>query len=346
LKPTLLFVRKWGEPFAGGEIVEDELINTVKQFQEICFKEVRVNLRARDYGFKPLNMFGSITLTCARLFMQTLLDLPRKECFLYGYDLRYLQPPANQLFMHKDAFRAYGEHLITLASILVRLRNSRKPHLQLFNSCWTKSNYLGRISRSDQAHILYPPVRQYGNHLSKVPTLVLTLARYTPAKNTQFVGELAEVLAAHKFTVMGFNSHKQNSYLTELRQKYKKVTFVENVSEDTKARELARAGFYLSPTPNEPFGMAILEAMSCGCIPVVHNSGGPMEFVPSKFRFDTLNEAVDIIKAEYSEEDRLSMREIASRFNQESFRDKFVPYFVEFLRSRGHRAGGVLGNEE
>ncbi|MDQ6864922.1 MAG: glycosyltransferase [Thermoproteota archaeon] len=31
--------------------------------------------------------------------------------------------------------------------------------------------------------------------------------------------------------------------------------------------------------PNEHFGIAVVEAMAAGCLPVVHASSGPMEIV-------------------------------------------------------------------
>jgi glycosyltransferase involved in cell wall biosynthesis len=42
--------------------------------------------------------------------------------------------------------------------------------------------------------------------------------------------------------------------------------------------------------------VSIVEAMASGCIPIVHNSGGPREFVPHRLRFDTLEEAATKIE--------------------------------------------------
>jgi glycosyltransferase involved in cell wall biosynthesis len=42
---------------------------------------------------------------------------------------------------------------------------------------------------------------------------------------------------------------------------------------------LSNSEVLFHPMPSEHFGIAIIEAMATGCLPVVHASGGPLEIV-------------------------------------------------------------------
>jgi glycosyltransferase involved in cell wall biosynthesis len=50
----------------------------------------------------------------------------------------------------------------------------------------------------------------------------------------------------------------------------------------------------------EHFGISIVEAMALGCIPVVHDSGGMREFVPTQYRYRTIEQAAEKITATFS----------------------------------------------
>jgi len=44
---------------------------------------------------------------------------------------------------------------------------------------------------------------------------------------------------------------------------------------------LVNSKVFLHPAPFESFGIAVADSMAAGAIPVVHDSGGSREFVPS-----------------------------------------------------------------
>lgn len=93
----------------------------------------------------------------------------------------------------------------------------------------------------------------------------------------------------------------------------------------------------------EHFGISIVEAMASGCLPVVHNSGGPPEFVPDQYRYNTFQEAAEIVDAvidQWTPELGYKMARIAERFSEENFSKRFMQlfneYFDNFLNERAY----------
>ncbi|HPC27230.1 MAG TPA: glycosyltransferase, partial [Candidatus Methanomethylicus sp.] len=85
---------------------------------------------------------------------------------------------------------------------------------------------------------------------------------------------------------------------------------------------LAKSRFFLHAMRNEDFGIAIVEAMSCGCIPVVHRSGGPKEIVgDDTLTFSEIKEVPSIISSIAGREDEISttMMRKASEFSYANF---------------------------
>jgi glycosyltransferase involved in cell wall biosynthesis len=72
------------------------------------------------------------------------------------------------------------------------------------------------------------------------------------------------------------------------------VKFLGAVSEEDKVRELLEAQFYIQLSRYEGFGLAVLEAMACGCVVVHSNRGGLM---------DTAGEAGVILSLELTDKE-------------------------------------------
>jgi glycosyltransferase involved in cell wall biosynthesis len=62
-------------------------------------------------------------------------------------------------------------------------------------------------------------------------------------------------------------------------------TTIFNPSKETYHKFLGEAKVYLHLMKGEHFGITIVEAMSAGCVPVVHDSGGPREIVDGEIGF-------------------------------------------------------------
>jgi glycosyltransferase involved in cell wall biosynthesis len=81
----------------------------------------------------------------------------------------------------------------------------------------------------------------------------------------------------------------------------------------------------------EHFGISIVEAMALGCIPVVHNSGGMVEFVPAHTRYQTPAEAAQIISreiADWTSSKADEAKAIADRFSLSNFSAKFMELYT------------------
>jgi glycosyltransferase involved in cell wall biosynthesis len=58
---------------------------------------------------------------------------------------------------------------------------------------------------------------------------------------------------------------------------------------------MKRSKVYFHSLAGEPFGIAIVEAMASGLVPIVPTIGGSSEFVPSEYQYHTIQQAADMI---------------------------------------------------
>ncbi len=64
---------------------------------------------------------------------------------------------------------------------------------------------------------------------------------------------------------------------------------------------MAESSVYFSTQPNETFGMAIVEAMSAGCVPIVYRDGGPWHDILGEkenvgLAYETIEEAAEKVR--------------------------------------------------
>ena len=110
-----------------------------------------------------------------------------------------------------------------------------------------------------------------------------------------------------------------------------------------------RCSVYLSTQPDEAFGMAIVEAMSLGCIPLVYRGGGPwsdilLENEEYGLAYSTSDEAVEKIRMILNDETwRRELREEgiihAHDFTDDVFRQRFTDFMnrLEPREKQDHR---------
>jgi hypothetical protein len=82
--------------------------------------------------------------------------------------------------------------------------------------------------------------------------------------------------------------------------------------------------------------------MSAGIIPVAHDSGAAKldKIVDEKFRYDSIDEAVDSVKralSSWSIAESQRLREYAKKFSAESFRENLRLFISNWLVANGKR---------
>ena len=103
------------------------------------------------------------------------------------------------------------------------------------------------------------------------------------------------------------------------------VKIMLDVNQSAKMKLLQEGKVYLHTMQNEDFGISIVEGMASGLIPVIHDSGGPREYVPKEQRYRNIAEAVNRIKNALSLWTPAKASEVASsvlRFDTEEFSKK------------------------
>lgn len=155
----------------------------------------------------------------------------------------------------------------------------------------------------NQIPVIYPPIAT--NHIPVVPfqrreDIICSTGRFCEEKNQLAQIRIAKRLPYLQFHLIGF-SEKNNGYLDFCKDyvnknSIKNVHFHVNISFNEKYEILKIAKFFLHPNINEPFGIATVESIFAGCLPLVHNSGGQVEIVPlKKLRFDVIDEIEDLL---------------------------------------------------
>jgi len=202
-------------------------------------------------------------------------------------------------------FPEYFSHLQTGSSPVWRLyyrpastyyRNRvRRVGILLSVSDFTRGFVAKKWERDSKT--VYPPcpVEDYSEftNVKSRENLVVTIGRIVPEKRFHLFIELARIVPKTRFVAIGSLSDETSAYYDQLKKSApENVSFV--LSPLRKVRDiLGRAMAYVHCAENEHFGITIVEAMAAGCVPIVHDSGGPKEIVTSDvgFRWSNLSVA-------------------------------------------------------
>ena len=184
--------------------------------------------------------------------------------------------------------------------------------------------------------VIYPPVEV--ERFSKIPIdterddAVLMLGRYSPEKGYEEAIKLfLELPRWIRLKIVGSLTKTELGYYKRLASLVKKlglenrVELLYNVPRHRLEDIMARSSVLLHMYRGEHFGIAVVEAMAAGLVPVVWRFGGPSEYVPSEYQFGSIEEARDKIlkalKAPASE--RMRVRRIAMGFSEAVFERRF-----------------------
>ncbi len=258
------------------------------------------------------------------------------DLILSTQDVAYL-PPARVPVIQYCYFPEYFVHLESNPSSLF-WRMYYWPATLFYHNQVDRIDYLlstsnftqgiGKEKWRRESTTLYPPcpIDLYKSLKSPKEDLVITVGRVVPEKRMDLFLEIARRLSEVKFAIIGSVSPEREPYFHHLQQIAPvNVSFVMSPLRRVKD-VLARAKIYVHCARNEHFGITVVEGMAAGCVPVVHDSGGPREIVTDevgyRWRFveDAVNQISSVIRDE-SLRRELSRRAVsrAEQFRPEAF---------------------------
>jgi glycosyltransferase involved in cell wall biosynthesis len=189
-----------------------------------------------------------------------------------------------------------------------RYDNLMKNTLVLTNSEYSRKTILNAFNVD--AKILYPPVdvssfREAALDSNQREDIIIVISRIAPDKQIENAIEVARMMRSRgigKGMIIAGNLHRyDHQYYQQLKNMIADydlpdyISLQTNISFNKLLQLMQWAKVYFHPRIDEHFGISIVEAMASGLVPVVSNIGGHIEFVPSKYHFQTLGHAADLI---------------------------------------------------
>ena len=214
---------------------------------------------------------------------------------------------------------------------LAILKNAK--HLFIVaNSNYTKQHLLTKWNfDASDVSVVYPPVdimKWRPNTDNEVPVRrgVVNVSRFIPTKNYELMFDIVNGLSTSLTLIGNTVSNVNKLYLKKLQENAPtNIRFLENIEEAMILQELHKAKVYLHSS-HETFGMAVVEAMAAGCVPVVPDHSAHKETVPyPELRYSSASEARNIIQdALHDKFDHLlpKLKSHIKQFDEPIFQDK------------------------
>ena len=195
----------------------------------------------------------------------------------------------------------------------------------------TARSYASLFGRVSMERVVYPPVDlERFKALRATPKMdrVTTTGRFAPEKNYEMASRVMRRVGTRWDAVGNAKGPRQEKHLAELQGGARPdMHFHVNADENELDRVLGGARVYLHARP-ESFGIAVVEAVAAGCVPVVPDNSAHPETVPfSELRYATENQAVDKVReALDGGYDRLlpSLARHAERFSVRTFQEAML----------------------
>ena len=264
--------------------------------------------------------------------------------FTQVYDMDYSKNKVAPIFdlETKQKVRRYFKFLRD------RYDNLMKNTLVLTNSEYTRKAILNAFNVD--AKILYPPVdvstfRETALDSNQRQDMVLVVSRIAPDKQIENAIEVARIMRSRgigKGMIIAGNLHcYDHQYYQELKNMIADydlpdyISLQTNISFNQLLQLMQLAKVYFHPRIDEHFGISIVEAMASGLVPVVSNIGGHTEFVPSKYHFQTLGHATELIALafEATNSERRTISSSTNKFSNENYVNSFHRILSELLNT-------------
>jgi glycosyltransferase involved in cell wall biosynthesis len=231
--------------------------------------------------------------------------------------------------------------------VIYRFAKMNLDHAFVCNSNFTQQALLECYPdlRPESVRMIYPPVNISSYSKSKSQSRqnsVISLGRFSPDKKQLEQIKIAQSLPDIEFHLVGFVNN--NKYFKQCEE-FIRVNRIENVTLHPDATQthvielLGRSKYFLHVLENEPFGITTVEAIAAGCIPLVHDSGGQRETVPSKsLRFTDIHDIpLMISKLEGKDQNQIKIlsdrlfKRAKDNFDERVFHGKISQLLIDIL---------------
>jgi len=355
---AMIHVNYIASPRTGGEyvyrVIYDELKRQGYRVINISKTELVEKLcRCREISSPYIRSIASamaeipVRLYC---YLASIHYLRKKGCIVVtssspGFpvfgDITYHQPFSGVGFW-KERIKLTPRNIVmryldTISAPLWGIAKHRLLHIS--NSRFT-ARLVKRIHGVNSV-VIYPPV--------PAKELIRRIRNKTRHRNCVLVTRLTyeggalllPLIAKHlprnvKIRIIGRIDNTGKNVLRELKKISINHVYLGFVDEETKQDLLGKCNVFLHLGVNEPFGIAVVEAMSAGLIPVAHRSGAIPEYMPRELTYVYPEEAAQKIaqiietSAVNLDELRNSLRNRALGFDEEIFRAK-IAHIIKLL---------------
>ncbi len=190
-------------------------------------------------------------------------------------------------------------------------------------------------------YIFIPVDKFYNIDFSDKRNAVLTFGRINEQKNLELVLNTAKNMGDIEFVIAGAVNDGDEGYFHKLeRIAPSNLKIVKNPNEEEKVNLYRRAKVYLHAKRNEHYGIAVADAISYGCVPVVPESGGPWVDIIEMGNYgigykenpvDAIKNALDV-NLEFSK----TILQSRVRFSAPIFTERLLDFLDSTVKNKGN----------
>lgn len=323
--------------FVAPEVDVDEFRETFNADIDCGVEKVEPGVLCDSVNSLPVfSMVGSILRN--RVFLKTAksvendFDLIIFSCQLWEDSIE-LDTPSIQ-YVHS------GPSSVGFDSKIYRMFIHRLSSLELFQSDYVvfNSKFMEtewRKPEDSEARVVYPPVQSEIEWRPNKGDKAVILGRLSRGK---MIEDAIEICASCdlNLTILGLkNDEKYFHELKAIVAERDNITLIPDASRNEIKSALESASLGFSCRRGEPFGITTVEYLKAGCIPIVHDSGGPKEIVKyEEFTYESLEEAEKNIENNLDrfEEVKEKVKERSEKFSLTKFTEE-MNQIIELTRN-------------
>ena len=309
-----------------GSIFDDLPISSVKQIpygSKAVFKPRR--FQAYQRLWYHLNLMYKLRRETGKVDLEINTRDPMYFIGAGKKRVAYVHFPQNLVCMQRDGFKyRWFWKMFYWPNTFQLKRQIKKTDFLMCNSLYTKNAIMAYWGRT--AEVVYPPVDIEDFHSLQKEFLVVSVGRFSPEKNYELIVQVAKQMSNVKFVIIGRKPSDDLYYDKIFKLKPDNLDLQTDVTRAALSVLLGKAKIYLHSMVDEHFGISVVEAMAAGCIPVVHNSGGPKEICEQiGFLYNNVEECVKAIEAALqSTTEPNVIADRAKIFSTDNFKRNFV----------------------